>query len=353
MAFQIGPGGGGDLQAAMVDSLERVDSGSGTVTVGGDGLMSREVQIRWLAGGLEGYTKAEEKGRELAPLYYDGHRRTNLDCRAVGAGWYEISATYGNSGVDAFEGFGVVNEDGANMIPVSLSVDTTGGSEHITQAYSGPGNEAPQVKSYKAGGGDTPAPESHGAINVSGNQVNGITKTVPAFNFTETWLVPAWYLFKGMKQEITEEDGDEVDPGPTVPYAQTLHEMTGTVNEDDFRIFKPGEVLFLGARYDTTRNQTMVPVTYSFSVRPNLDLFYLDTIQIKEKPGWHYLWLYYEDAVEEGIFPVKIPKYAYVDQVYEEKKFSTLKIGEKWSQAFAYGGDFFAHPLAEDKRGKS
>lgn len=336
------------------DELERLDSGEGTVSIGSDGLMAREVALRWLVSGMDGYTAAEEKGRDLAPLYYDGHRRTSLSCRPVGAGWYEITATYGNTGISAFEGFGVKNADGVTLIPVGLSVDTTGGTEHVTQAYAGPGNDAPQVKSYKAGGGDAPAPESHGAINVSGNQVNGITKTVPAFNFTETWLVPAWYLFKGVKDDPeADDDGEEVEADPVIPYARTLHDMTGIVNSDDFRIFAPGEVLFLGARYDTNRNQTMVPVTYSFSVRPNLDLFYLDTVQVKEKPGWHYLWLYYEDGVEDSFFPVKIPKYAYVDQIYEERKFSELKIGKNWSQAFMFTGDTFQHPLADDKRRKS
>lgn len=332
------------------DQIERVDSGSGSVSIGSDGLMVREVELKWLVSGMESYTAAEAKGRDLAPLYYDGHRRTSLSCRPAGGGWYEIAASYGNTGINAYEDYGITNSDGVRMIPVSLSVDTTGGSEHITQAYVGPGKEEPGVKSYKAGGGDAEAPDSHGAINISGNSVQGVTKTVPAFNFTETWLVPATYLFSGTKPAAA--DGGQVDAGPSVPYARVLHDMTGIVNKDAFRIFKAGEVLFLGARYDTNRNQTMVPVTYSFSVRPNVYDLYVDTIPVREKPGWHYLWFYYEDAVEESIFPVKVPKYAYVDQIYEEKTFADLMIGKNWAQAFAITGETFTHPLAESKRGK-
>lgn len=332
------------------EKIERLESGSGNVTIGSDGMMAREVELRYLVSEIENYTKAEEKGREIAPLYYDGHRRSGLSCRPVGSGWYEISATYGNTGIDGYEDFGVTNADGVKIIPVSISVDTTGSTETITQAYR-PQAGKPGVSSYVNGEPGASAPESYGAINVSGGQVNGVSKTVPAFNFTETWLIPSGYLLWGLSEK-KDEKAEEVDEGAGDPYAKILHEMTGTVNSDDFRIFKPGEVLFMGARYETNRQQTMVPVTFSFSVRPNLYDFYIqDALHISEKPGWHYMWLYYENAVADQKFPVKFPRYAYVDQIYEEKKFSDLKIGKSWSPAFAYKGEEFAHPLDPAKVG--
>jgi len=84
------------------DNIEGVESGAGTLTVGSDGLMSREVELRFLVRSMEGYSDAEDKGRELAPLYYDGHRRGTLQCRPVGGGWYQISVNYSNSGVNAY-----------------------------------------------------------------------------------------------------------------------------------------------------------------------------------------------------------------------------------------------------------
>ena len=58
------------------------------------------------------YAKAETKAAELAPLYYDGHRRTSLTPRPVGAGWYEIEATYGNTGIDKYQDKGVADLQG-------------------------------------------------------------------------------------------------------------------------------------------------------------------------------------------------------------------------------------------------
>jgi hypothetical protein len=322
------------------DNIEGVESGAGTLSVGSDGLMSREIELRFLVRSMEGYSDAEDKGRELAPLYYDGHRRGTLQCRPVGGGWYQISVNYSNAGVNAYEGWGVENSDGVVLIPNGISVDTTGGSEHITQAIKADG--------YEAAGPS--APNSYKAINVSGNQVNGVTKTVPAFNFTETWLVPAWYLMVGSKKEGVGNDGEN-DPGALTPYAQTLREMTGTINKDKWRIFEGGEVLFLGARYDVSRASSLVPVTYSFSVQLSKNDFKVGDIEVYSKQGWDYMWIVYEDAIDAN-FPVKKPKYVYIDQIYEETDFRDLGIGMKWGQHFMFTGDTFAHPLVEAKRDK-
>ena len=323
-------------------SIEGVESGAGTLSVGSDGLVSREVELKFLVSGMEGYDQAEAKGKELAPLYYDGHRRGALQCRPVGGGWYQISANYGNQGVNDYEAWGVENDDGITLIPNGISVDTTGGTETVTQAIAATG--------YSIDGPD--APNSHKAINVSGNQVNGVSKTVPAFNFTETWLVPAWYLMVGLPKAAGVSDDAEQDSGASVPYAKTLREMTGKKNGDPWRIFKGGEVLFLGARYDVSRASTMVPVTYSFSVQPTLDDFKVGDIDVYHKEGWDFMWVVYEDAVDQN-FPVKKPKYVYIDQIYEDANFRDLGIGDKWGQHFMYTGNTFAHPLVDAKRNKA
>lgn len=333
--------------ADFPNDIERVDSGSGTVSVSESGLMSRTVQVKWLVHSISGYTAAEEKGRKLAPLYYDGHRRESLDCRPAGGGWYEIAASYGNAGVDAYEGWGIETDDGATLIPSGLSVDTTGNTEHITQAWSNTDDPEEFVKKYPT---DETHPNYSGAINVSGDRVNGVDITVPTFNFTETWLVPAWYLLRGRKHEQEPAKDEELDSGASEPYAVVLHDMTGKVNEDEWRIFKPGEVLFLGARYDASRGQTMVPVTFSFSARKNApkDKLYVGDIKIDEKEGWDYLWIVYESDSNEGTI-VKRPAYAYVDRVYERRKFEDLKIGDKWSQIYLATGDVFTHPIDKTK----
>jgi len=335
---------GKPLAAGADGAIERVDSGSGTVSVGADGLISRQVEIRWLVNSISGYAAAEEAGRELAPIFYNGHRRSDLSCRAVGNGWYEISATYGNAGVEGYDERGIETDEGAVMVPSSISLDTTGGTEHITTAY--PDDTDGPIYAQYAATGET-APESYGSINVSGGRVNGIDVTWPAFNWSETWLVPSWFLLNGKKTEQTATDEEDAPTEDTTAYAVTLHDMTGSVNEDDFRIFKPGEVLFLGARFEASRSSTVVPVTYTFSARANRGEFKLHgigDITVDKKDGWDYLWIVFGDEVSEGM-PVKFPRFVYVDQIYKRKKFADLSIGKYWPRFYLAGAEEFPHKL--------
>jgi len=320
-----------------LDHLEGVESGAGTLSVGSDGLISREVELRFLVVSMKGYADAEESGIKLAPLYYDGHRRTSLQCRPVGGGYYQVSATYGNTAANAYEGFSYETDDGATFVPAGISVDTTGATEHITQAWSDSSDPDAYVGKYP-----DDAQKTYGAVNVSGSQVNGVDVTVPAFQFTETWLIPAKYLLVG---------GTGADEA--VPYAETIRSMTGTVNDDEWRIFKPGEVLFLGARFDASSGQSMVPVTFSFSARKRREQFFVGEIEVGIKDGWDYLWIQYETPPDVS-HDFQRPRYVYVDRIYERKSFEDLKLGEKtaWEQLAMYSpASTFTHPLNPEKNG--
>jgi hypothetical protein len=330
--------------------IELKESGSGSITSGSDGLVSREVVLRWLVHSMADYAKAETKAAELAPLYYDGHRRTSLTPRPVGGGWYEIEATYGNTGIEKYADAGVDGENGAVLVPFSISFDTTGGTEHVTQAYGPEDNKAPIYREYAEEGQEPP--DSQGAINVSGNNVNGLDITVPTFTWTETWLVPAWYLMRGEKpkQENLATSEPAKDPKPLRPYATQLYEMTGQVNEKAWRSFAPGEVLFFGARFDASKLSTMVPVTYSFQARPNREKFAIGNVKDIEKDGWDHLWIMYGDATSESV-PVKKPRYVFVDQVYPRREFIDLKLGEFWPRFYIVHGNDFTHPINPEKKG--
>ena len=329
------------MPLTVADKIETIESGGGTLTSGDNGLISREVELKWLVSGMESFDKAEAKGKELAPLYYDGHQRGTINCTPLGNGWYRISVNYRNEGISAYEGWGVEGPT-ATLVPNGVTVDTTGGSELITQSL--------ETVGYPLEG-DNKAPDSFGAINVSGNQVNGIQKTIPTFNFSETWAVPAWYLLVGSKKDSVDKDEEQM-PGAADPYAKTLRDLTGTVNRYPFRIFDAGEVLFLGARYDISRSSTMVMVTYSFSVQPNRDDFKVGDITVKYKDGWDFLWVQYQDETNAGS-AVKKPQYVYVDRIYDRTDFNDLQIGRDWGQHFIYSGDTFTHPLVDEKRNKS
>lgn len=316
------------------ESIETVESGGGTLSVGTDGLISREVELRFLVRSMEGYTDAEAKAIELAPLYYDGHRRGSIQCRPVGGGWYQIAVSYGNTAANAYEDYGFETDDGVTFIPAGISVDTTGATELITQAWSDSEDPEAYVGKYP-----DEAQQTFGAVNVSGNQVNGVNVTVPAFNWTETWLVPAKYLLVG----------DDVNE----PYAKTLNAMTGKVNKDEFRIFKPGEVLFLGARFDANAGQSMVSITYSFAAKERREQFMIGDIEVGIKDGHDFLWIQYETP-EDATFEFKKPRYVYVDRIYERKDYTELKIGgtKAWSELVIHSpATTFAHPLEAAKRG--
>ena len=328
--------------------IERIDSGSGQVSTSTDGLMSRDVSMRWLVHSIENYAKAEEKAAELAPLYYDGHVRTSLVPRPVGSGWYEIEATYGNAGIEAYpDGFGFKGPSDVIMIPAGLSVDASTKNEHITTAWVDNAGAGPICTGYAATG--ETAPDSEGAINVSGGRVGGIDVAVPSFSWTETWLVPAWYLVYG-KQPAQSDTTDGNDPAPGKPYVIALHDMGGTVNKATFRSFKAGEVMFLGAKFDTNRSSTLVPVTYSFTATPNREDFKIGDVTVAQKDGQDYMWIQYADASAGGS-PVKRAKYVYVDQIAPRADFHNLEIGRFWPRFYLVGGKTFTQPMSEVKKG--
>lgn len=314
------------------DNIERFDSGSGSLTASSDGLIAREVEVKWLFQWMRGYAAAEAHALDGCPLYYSGHKRTRLDVNNLGNGWYEATAAYGNAGLQQYEGTGIDIGGGVIFAPGVLSFDTTGGSEHITQAWSDSNSPSAYVQGNAAEG---QAPETYGAINANADSVQGVDITVPSFQFTESWHIPAAYLLTG-----------------ATPHIKRIYGMTGKVNSQPFRIFQAGEVLFLGARCDTSRSQTMVTVTFSFSARLNRDTFDIGDIEGISKKGWDYLWVEYETVAESDV-GVRKPRYAYTARVYEYKNFSELGIGTDWPAVWLSppGVSTFTHPLEPAQKG--
>lgn len=311
--------------------------------------MSRDVSMRWLVHSIENYAAAETKAAELAPLYYDGHVRTSLVPRPVGNGWYEIEATYGNAGIEAYpDEFGIEGPGGVKMIPAGLSVDTSTKTEHITTAWVDNDGDKPICTGYSTTAGD-PAPDSEGAINVSGGRVGGIDVAVPSFSWTETWLVPAWYLVNGSEPGATSTTAAG-DPGLNTPYGIKLHDMGRTVNKENFRSFFAGEVLFLGAKFDTNRSSTLVPVSYSFTATANRTNFKIGQVIVAKKDGQDYMWVQYGDASASGS-AVKRARYVYVDQVHPRADFADLEIGTFWPRFYLVGGKTFTQPMVDAKKG--
>jgi hypothetical protein len=309
------------------NDIEHRESGSGSVSRDG-GIVARSAELRWMIHSMSGYSAAEERALTLAPTLYFGHRRTNLSVRPVSGSWYAVTADYANVGIDLYDdGESVENDDGATIVPHSVSVEFTDGTEHVTQAWSDSGDPDAYVTGYAATGS---APLTYGAINTSGNQVNGVDIPVGAMQFSETWMMPASYLLFGAG-------------GGADPYIKTLSDMNCTVNSDTFRGFEQGSVLFRGARWEASATATMVPVTFRFDVRRRRTDVGIGEIAGIFKDGWDYLWVEYENEVESNSL-IRKPKFAYVARVIERKPFANLKIGSEWSNLYLSTHEF-THPL--------
>lgn len=195
----------------------------------------------------------------------------------------------------------------------SFTFDTGGGIKHITQAIS-------VVSKYARP--DFKPPDFKGAIGVTKDSVEGVDITVPVYQFSET------HIF---------DDGD-VDTA----YKVTLRDLTGTVNDDTFKGFAAGEVLFMGASgsRNGTRAEDKWEITFKFAVSVNKtgivvgDLWSLNGSGFGDAAGtritaqgWDYLDVQYE-SVEDTIAKavIKRPVSAQVVRVYERTDFALLGI---------------------------
>ena len=202
---------------------------------------------------------------------------------------------------------GVEDEDQTAPIRRSRSFDTSGGSEHITQAIAGKISEK---------GKDPNLSDGDNVIGFDGQNVNGVDIIVPQLTWQENYEVPSAYV--------------------TAAYIKTVSQMTGTTNSAEFRGFKAGEVLFLGCSgsqdWDKDRGDGPWALSYKFSVSPNAGLdqtlpaLTIGEIEDIEKKGHEYLHTYYEDDVKDNKI-WKVPKIVYVHQVYRETNFVNLGIG--------------------------
>lgn len=172
--------------------------------------------------------------------------------------------------------------------------DTTGGTVHITNAKE-------EVSRYPS----SDAPDQKGAIAVDGDQVHGVDIVIPAMKVNVQYKHPLGNI--------------------TLSQAKYLNSITGSTNTDNFLTFAPGEVLFLGARGSDGTNAEAT-VHYQFAVSGNVSGQSIGSIAGVAKKGWEVLWIRYEDAEEtEGgnTYPVRTPKFVYVDRVYDEIAMAT------------------------------
>lgn len=179
-----------------------------------------------------------------------------------------------------------------------ISFDTGGSTIHVTYTLG-------TVNKYAAQG-ETPI-ESHGLIGVTKDSVEGVDIPAREFHWSETHILPLSYI--------------------TEAYALTLYALSGTVNATAWRSYAAGEVLFKNAS-GTNRDSETAELTYNFAASPNLTNLAVGTIQGIAKQGWDYMWVRYEDDVDDTAHAmVKKPRTVYVERVIERSNFMLLGIG--------------------------
>lgn len=199
-------------------------------------------------------------------------------------------------------------EDAAQSEPLkrARSFDTTGGTQHITQACSvGSGGTLDFEKRFPSS-----ATNMSGAIGVDSNGVNGVDIVVPQLSWQESYDVPNAYV--------------------TSAWIRGVSGITGTTNSAAFRGFEAGEVLFLGCsgsqEWDDQKGRGPWSLSFRFVASKNVTGQTIGSITGIEKKGHEYLWVRYEDAVS-GSSLLKQPKAVYVSKVYKDSDFSALGIG--------------------------
>jgi hypothetical protein len=247
---------------------------------------------------------------QFAYWQYPGNPNVQLRAESytvsyLGDDAWQVSISYEKNGAE--------DEEQRDPLKRSRSFDTSGGTQHVTQATGGTittvgGTTTTSVVERKYP--TATAPSMSGAIGVDGQSVNGVDIVVPALSWTETYDVPHQYV--------------------TAAYIKGVAGLTGTVNNGAFRTFAAGEVLFMGCsgaqEWDDQRGNGPWSLSYKFVASPNVTAQTIGDITGVEKKGHEYLWVRYEDAVSTNEL-VKKPKYVYVNKVYRDGNFSGLGIG--------------------------
>lgn len=189
-----------------------------------------------------------------------------------------------------------------------FSFDTGGGTRHITQSIltmaansvaDVTANMTPNVDLYE---------QAIGVIERQGStEIEGVDIVSPVFNFSEIHYIP--------------------NANVTPAYKQTLAELTGAVNDDAFKGYAAGEVLFIGASGSMRTSDNIWEITFKFAAQKNQSDVKVGAVMIFDFiRGWDYLWIQYKPDPTKPTAR-SVPSAAYVEQVYPDKDFELLAIG--------------------------
>jgi len=256
-----------------------------------EGLKSASVEFNYIIRGSSNDVLVKNFLIAKSPTEYDGMSIESVSIKPMSVqtggvdSWWEGTVKYTWAAKEK-------NDDEGWPLP-TYSFDTSGGTFHISTSLM-------TIGSIPAPGTGNP-PNFEGAIGVSKDKVQGVDIVLPKLGFSETHKFPV----------------DTI----TGPFIKGLARATGRTNSDNFRTFKPGELLFLGATGQ--KSDTDVSVTYKFEASENMVDYKLGNVTIPRKDGHHYLWTHYTDQTDDstGTTQNKL-RAAYVEQIYDTCNFS-------------------------------
>lgn len=259
----------------------------------------REASLAYYVKGAADEAAALLAVGTAAPDTYLGLARQSRRAKTIGTDQYIVTARYANDvSNDATD-----DPNGSITPPTesSYQFSTGGGSETMfvslqtMQGLAGSGVQNPTV------------PDFDGGINVTDDGAQGVERTVPVFNFSETH-------YKTSAQV-------------TQAYIGSLFALTGTVNNATFKGFAAGEVLFLGASGSKRGAYGDWELTYNFAASPNTTNGTVGNFTGVNKEGWDYIWFQFEDVEDTAAKQlVRRPAYLFVERVYKRADFSLLAI---------------------------
>lgn len=259
-------------------------------------------------GGRSGTASDGQEGRTLLFDVWDPDNRWPSSASVYAAAVSAIPGTFDGLGLDNVS-WEEEDEFGHTVFSANYSTgeqpesvlrigfDTTGGSVRVRTSR--------DTTSYVRAG--RTAPDYKGAIEVSGDEPQGVDVTIPALKLIFKYKWPKGTF--GLAQ------------------AKAVASITGSTNDASWQTFDEGELLFLGASGEIDA-ALPTDVTYSFAASANATLSIGGIITGIAKKGHQHLWVKFEDVVDATAKKtVQQPLAAYVETLYKTSAFSALGIG--------------------------
>jgi len=233
-------------------------------------------------------TSALAAGLAAAPTTLAGLPKFGASVEALGGDVYTVEVQYrpSSSRIVALPNVGD---------PTRFRFSTRGQSENI--------KASPLV--FSDGADEGPIPDMNGLINVTSDSVEGVDIIVPAFRETVTRYMDPTVI--------------------TGAFKRTLRDLTGTVNNADFRGYSSGECLFEGVDGELRNSDGVYELSYEFSIRPNQIGVEVGDIPAFDQEGWDYAWFRTVEQDTTGGL-VRVPTHVYIHRTYRRTNFASLGV---------------------------